>query len=163
MNVTQKEKGFTIIEVVLVLAIAGLIFLMVFIALPSLQRSQRDSQRKSDVSRILTQLTNYTTNNRGSIPASLITQTGGGNKSFVQNYLGGSAPNTAGSDYSDPTAGSGYVFLAAGTAPSAAGQIGYTPSAICGTDGSTTTGTARQFALTIYLESQSTPYCVDNH
>ncbi|MBQ3261101.1 type II secretion system protein, partial [Candidatus Saccharibacteria bacterium] len=33
MNINFK-KGFTIIEVVLVLAIAGLIFLMVFIALP---------------------------------------------------------------------------------------------------------------------------------
>ncbi|MBP6924997.1 type II secretion system protein [Candidatus Saccharibacteria bacterium] len=32
----QTKKGFTIIEVVLVLAIAGLIFLMVFIALPAL-------------------------------------------------------------------------------------------------------------------------------
>ncbi|OYX35483.1 hypothetical protein B7Z00_05080, partial [Candidatus Saccharibacteria bacterium 32-50-10] len=31
-----KQKGFTIIEVVLVLAIAALIFLMVFIALPAL-------------------------------------------------------------------------------------------------------------------------------
>ncbi len=46
---TQKS-GFTIIEVVLVLAIAGLIFLMVFIALPALQRSQRDTQRKRQVS-----------------------------------------------------------------------------------------------------------------
>lgn len=42
----SSKKGFTIIEVVLVLAVAGLIFLMVFIALPALQRSQRDSQRK---------------------------------------------------------------------------------------------------------------------
>lgn len=163
MNVTRKEKGFTIIEVVLVLAIAGLIFLMVFIALPALQRSQRDGQRKSDVSRILTQLTSYTTNNRGSIPASLITTTGGGSKSFVQNYLAGTAPSVAGPDYVDPTTGNGYTFLAAGTAPSVLGQIGYQPSAICGTDGSTTGGTARQFALTIFLESQSTPYCVDNH
>lgn len=30
-----KDRGFTIIEVVLVLAIAALIFLMVFIALPA--------------------------------------------------------------------------------------------------------------------------------
>ena len=30
----------------LVLAIAGLIFLMVFVALPALQRTQRDAQRK---------------------------------------------------------------------------------------------------------------------
>ncbi|MBQ6130136.1 type II secretion system protein, partial [Candidatus Saccharibacteria bacterium] len=33
----KSYKGFTIIEVVLVLAIAGLIFLMVFIALPNMQ------------------------------------------------------------------------------------------------------------------------------
>lgn len=38
-NQNLTKKGFTIIEVVLVLAIAGLIFLMVFLALPALQRS----------------------------------------------------------------------------------------------------------------------------
>ena len=43
MNI-RKQQGFTIIEVVLVLAIAGLIFLMVFIALPTLQRNQRDTR-----------------------------------------------------------------------------------------------------------------------
>ena len=42
----KRKSGFTIIEVVLVLAIAGLIFLMVFLALPALQRSQRDALRK---------------------------------------------------------------------------------------------------------------------
>lgn len=42
----NKHKGFTIIEVVLVLAIAGLIFMMVFITLPALQRNQRDALRK---------------------------------------------------------------------------------------------------------------------
>lgn len=50
MVTQQSKKGFTIIEVVLVLAIAGLIFLMVFIALPALQRSQRDQARKNDAS-----------------------------------------------------------------------------------------------------------------
>jgi len=52
------KRGFTIIEVVLVLAIAGLIFLMVFIALPALQRNQRDTQRKNDMGRLSTALTN---------------------------------------------------------------------------------------------------------
>ncbi len=42
-------SGFTIIEVALVLAIAGLIFLVVFLALPALQRSQRDTARRQDV------------------------------------------------------------------------------------------------------------------
>jgi prepilin-type N-terminal cleavage/methylation domain-containing protein len=70
MNVQRKEnqKGFTIIEVVLVLAIAGLIFLMVFIALPALQRNQRDTQRKNDLSRAQTAINNYQTNNRNQLP-----------------------------------------------------------------------------------------------
>ena len=61
-NINSK-KGFTIIEVVLVLAIAGLIFLMVFVALPALQRSQRDTQRRNDMSRVDTSLVQYQTNN----------------------------------------------------------------------------------------------------
>ena len=60
----KTKKGFTIIEVVLVLAIAGLIFLMVFVALPQLQRSQRDTQRRQDLSRVVTALVQYQTNNR---------------------------------------------------------------------------------------------------
>lgn len=59
---TKSKQGFTIIEVVLVLAIAGLIFLMVFVALPALQRSQRDTQRRNDIARVSTSLTNYQTN-----------------------------------------------------------------------------------------------------
>lgn len=64
----SQSNGFTIIEVVLVLAIAGLIFMMVFIALPALQRSQRDTQRKSDLARALTAVSNYTSANRGKLP-----------------------------------------------------------------------------------------------
>ena len=58
-------KGFTIIEVVLVLAIAGLIFLMVFLGLPALQRAQRDTQRKQDVAMVVTALHNWKANNQG--------------------------------------------------------------------------------------------------
>lgn len=92
MNTTtkQKEKGFTIIEVVLVLAIAALIFLMVFIALPALQRGQRDTQRKTDLGRIQTALTNYTGNNRGNLPGNWNT--------FVANYL-----TTDGDSFIDPS------------------------------------------------------------
>lgn len=160
----KKQKGFTIIEVVLVLAIAGLIFLMVFLALPALQRSQRDTQRKQDISRILTQLNSYTSNNRGSIPATLNTAAIVGGKSFVQNYLGGTAAGTSGPDYLDPQTGAGYTFDNVNTTPTVAGHIGYGNSKICGTDGAfTATGaTARNYALAIVLESQKVPYCVDN-
>ena len=55
---TQDKKGFTIIEVVLVLGIAALIFLMVFIAVPVLNRNQRDTARKNDLSLVSTAVTN---------------------------------------------------------------------------------------------------------
>ncbi len=72
-NINNK-KGFTIIEVVLVLAIAGLIFLMVFVALPALQRSQRDTARRNDIARVDTSLTQYQTNHQNS-PTTLPTGT----------------------------------------------------------------------------------------
>ena len=71
MKKHKLYEGFTIIEVVLVLAIAGLIFLMVFLALPALQRSQRDTQRKQDVAMVVTTLHNWKANNKGRSYASL--------------------------------------------------------------------------------------------
>ena len=68
MKTTNNKKGFTIIEVVLVLAIAGLIFMMVFLALPALQRSQRDTERSNVIARMVTALNNYQANNRGALP-----------------------------------------------------------------------------------------------
>ncbi len=68
MNKKLNKKGFTIIEVVLVLAIAGLIFLMVFVALPNLQRSQRDTQRRDDYAALASNITAYISNNSGKLP-----------------------------------------------------------------------------------------------
>ena len=64
----DSKRGFTVIEVALVLAIAGLIFLMVFIALPGLRASQRDAERREDVSMLLETVKKYQTNNRGALP-----------------------------------------------------------------------------------------------
>lgn len=65
----KHRNGFTMLEVVLVLAIAGLIFLMIFIAVPMLQRSGRDAERKRDISRLSEKLKDYQTNNRGALPS----------------------------------------------------------------------------------------------
>lgn len=70
--VLRNQKGFTIIEVVLVLAIAGLIFLTVFLALPAMQKSQRDNARKQDVGKVVAYLQSYLAdNNRLPIMGSL--------------------------------------------------------------------------------------------
>lgn len=65
----KKQEGFTIIEVLIVLAIAGLIILIVFLAVPALQRNSRNTQRKNDVSAIGGALNEFVNNNSGQLPA----------------------------------------------------------------------------------------------
>ncbi|HMQ96094.1 MAG TPA: hypothetical protein PKD19_02635 [Candidatus Saccharibacteria bacterium] len=71
----QSSTGFTIIEVVLVLAIAALIFLMVFVALPTLQRNQRDSERKTDAGIVSTAVTDFVSSNRRALKSDTTDQT----------------------------------------------------------------------------------------
>ena len=117
----SKREGFTIIEVVLVLAIAGLIFLMVFVALPSLQRSQRDTQRRNDLSRLGTALGQWQTNHGTSLnnlpkesswtAIEVIPATGNGSCGsndaceLVRDYMNTSAQSSSGSvtnTFADP-------------------------------------------------------------
>lgn len=62
------KKGFTIIEVVLVIAIAGGIILMVLIAFPALQRNANDNKRANDLARLQNAIKYYQDNNRGANP-----------------------------------------------------------------------------------------------
>ncbi len=66
----KRTEGFTIIEVLIVLAIAGLILLIVFLAVPALQRNSRNTQRRNDVAKSLAAVQEYTNNNNGTVPAS---------------------------------------------------------------------------------------------
>ncbi|PID32192.1 hypothetical protein CR970_01620 [Candidatus Saccharibacteria bacterium] len=69
-NLKTKSQGFTIIEVLIVLAIAGLIMLIVFLAVPALQRNSRNTQYKNDAASLLSAATEYTNNNNGTLPTS---------------------------------------------------------------------------------------------
>ncbi len=64
----KQEKGFTIVEVMIVLGIAGLIMLIVFLAVPALQRSQRNSSRKSDAARVGAVANEWLSNRNGVAP-----------------------------------------------------------------------------------------------
>ena len=65
-NNRNSSKGFTIIEVLIVLAIAGLILLVVFLAVPALQRNQRNQGYRSEANRLLAAAQEVSANNGGS-------------------------------------------------------------------------------------------------
>jgi prepilin-type N-terminal cleavage/methylation domain-containing protein len=67
-NKLNKSKGFTIIETLIVLAIAATIFLVVFLAVTALNRSSRNTQRKDDAAAVIAGFSEYASNNSGQLP-----------------------------------------------------------------------------------------------
>lgn len=65
----KQTEGFTIIEVLIVLAIAGLIMLIVFLAVPALQRNSRNNARNSDGARISAAVTECLANRNNDVTA----------------------------------------------------------------------------------------------
>ena len=118
----KEEKGFTLIEIVLVLAIAGLILVIVFLAVQGAQRSRRDTQRKSDASRALAAVESCASNNSG----------------LYANCLTNAQLNTAANSYfyqqKSPT-GANYAFVVA--APAADAQLWVQAPGACPTAGGT--------------------------
>lgn len=81
----KRDDGFTIIEVLIVLAIAGLIMLIVFLAVPALQRNARNTSRKSDAASLASAISEYINNNDGQLPSSC----SGSACPFIQNWKPG--------------------------------------------------------------------------
>jgi len=62
------QGGFTVIETLIVLAIAGLILMIVFEAIPTLERNSRNNQRRQDVQSILASVSRWELNHSGDMP-----------------------------------------------------------------------------------------------
>lgn len=160
----KSKKGFTIIEVVLVLAIAGLIFLMVFIALPALQRSQRDTQRRDDMARFISQLSQRQANNSGKVPD----LTTSAYTDFINNYL-----KAGGDTFQDPSTGTDYKVVKVTKCKSGSctntttgdnaqmGKISVYSNARCDGENPSYVQGDRKIAITIKLEGAGI-YCGNN-
>jgi len=70
MSAAASQKGFTIIEVLIVIAIGAAILLIVLLALPAMQRNARNTQRKKDVGIVMTYIQEYILLNEGALPNS---------------------------------------------------------------------------------------------
>ncbi len=168
-----ERGGFTIIEVVLVLAIAGLIFLMVFVALPQLQRSQRDTQRRDDLARVATAITQYQTNNNGKLPSAgncepagtAITDLSASGCKLIKDYL--NSTNATENEFVDPD-GTVYKMQVVAQASRVPSSIDFSGHKIyiaqkskCNGEQAVASSNARDYAILYKLEGAGT-YCADN-
>jgi prepilin-type N-terminal cleavage/methylation domain-containing protein len=150
---TKRAEGFTIIEVMIVLAIAGLIMVIVFIAVPQLQRNQR-------------------ANANGTLCASTVT---GCWSNFVANYISGGKVKVA-----DPSTGADVVgnttltglpqgcadaTCSAATKPAAKGDFVVVYGAACDGENLKQSGAnslkVRTYAVMMGMD-RGNRYCVDN-
>ena len=70
MIIKLNNKGFTIVEVLIVLAIAGVILATILIAVPALQRNSRNTQVKQAATALVAGAQEYASANGGAAPAS---------------------------------------------------------------------------------------------
>lgn len=59
----ERQSGFTIIEVMIVLVIAAVILMVIFFAVPALQRNQRNARRSRDAAQLATLVRECVNNN----------------------------------------------------------------------------------------------------
>jgi len=177
----KRAQGFTIIEVMIVLAIAGLIMAIVFFAVPQLQRNARDNQRQSVANRVKAELDTYSGNNQGAYPftyssgttavpaawtaaANCPISTGGGVKScqdFANRYLANVNINDPATNAAMP------IFISKQTsAPGAPGwvkgQLYIAVGAKCSGDQIVASAGNSTYAVVVGLDRTNTDYCVDN-
>jgi prepilin-type N-terminal cleavage/methylation domain-containing protein len=151
-RLSKKEQGFTLIEIVIVIAIAAALILLVFLAVSGAQKSKRDQITKTSAGEVGAALENWESNNGGVAPA---TNTALGTSYIsttnVKDGLGGApaaAKNTA-------TASSG-----------AGNEIIYSGNAQCVKDdgpGGMKLGSSTNYAVDYWSESAGADVCVDNN
>jgi len=155
----KRQEGFTIIEVMIVLAIAGVIIAAVLVAVPQLQRNQRNSARRAVLSRVKVEIDNYVSNNNGVPPLQTADAIRGFTGGFAGRYLQGAS-------FNDPngTAVVPALWVAAGPQiPAGATPAGvmYRVGHICDGEFQTTVGNGRNYAVAIGLEGNAF-FCLDN-
>lgn len=156
----KGQRGFTIIEVMIVLAIAGLIMVVVLIAIPQLQKNQRNEARRNVAARISAEVSNYIGNNGGNIPTEDNNATSGFTGGFQTRYITSGPAGT----FDRPGGGAfAYGLYVEGTTTTiATDTILYSAGAVCVGEAATNTGaTPRTFALLVGLEGGAI-FCVDN-
>jgi prepilin-type N-terminal cleavage/methylation domain-containing protein len=149
-DIKKRNEGFTIVEVMIVLAIAGLILLIVFLAVPALQRNSRNTSIKNDAQNVLGGVAEFQNANNGEAPTAVA---GTGTVSYTKTGKNTTTANVAGTT----------VVSTINAAPAAAppnGTIQVRLGFTCGN-----TANSRAVAVYYSIETTGTPtvqQCTDS-
>ncbi len=109
-HLPKRSQGFTIIEVMIVLAIAALILLIVLLAVPALQRNSRNTAIKNDAASVIGGISEFKSSNTGKLPTGT-----GGTRSTYDNSGTITLNNTASSPVNVKIQASDKVWIRSST------------------------------------------------
>ena len=145
--IKKREQGFTLIEIVIVLAIAAALILVVFLAVSGAQKSKRDTVTKQNAGELGSQIENYESNNGGNAPTAALSLA----------YLGNIVDGQGGTpSYRQATA----AGISATSATNK--EIQYSGAAQCSGGSMITSGNTNAYAVVYWSESGGTSVCIDN-
>lgn len=132
-----NSKGFTLVEIIIVLAIASLVIGLVLIAAAGAQSNARDTQRRSDATILAKAIEQWASNNNGTLPTGTqLTDTTG-----TGSLVGGAYLDVT--KFRDPSTSSVYMIVAS-PAPSSC------------------TGTGTMYADIVSSTSYTVSTCLEN-
>ncbi|HKU19218.1 MAG TPA: type II secretion system protein [Candidatus Saccharimonadales bacterium] len=155
----KQQEGFTIIEVLIVLAIAGLILVIVFLAVPALQRNARNQQRKTDVSNLLAGVNEFVNDNQGTLPDT-VAIAADGTTTFSLAAGGASSVQGAKVGFYKTTANVTITSTVSNTAPASSptDKVVIITGATCSSN-TAVAGSARSFVATYWIEPGTIEQC----
>ena len=159
----KLNQGFTIIEVLIVLAIAGLILAIVFLAVPALQRNSRNTAIRSDAAGSLAAVNDYIANNQGALPTVPTTVQTGPVICFGTVTTG---TCSAGESEAKVRGGTQVQLFAGGSAmPATTGTVYIRANVKCSGNNFDTTAAPRAVSAGFLIESssaQNSPQCIES-
>lgn len=152
----RKSRGFTIVETLIVLAIVGVMMVVVFLAVPALQRNSRNTQAKTEGNNIVAAVNEFISNSGGKLPSTTTDATNVLASSNVKNITSLTIAGQSGATAITSTSAT-VVTAAKCTAAVTSGGL-KAPSAV------TTAGAARQFAVIYPMEDRAgdATGCIDS-
>ena len=149
----NQSKGFTIIETLIVLAIAATIFLVVFLAVSALDRSSRNTARKDDAAALLAGIGDFVANNNGALPTALAVTTA---PNYKLTGLAGSVENDVKlAHYTAATFDTAAAGTNIGTGGVSADTLVIDENSTCGTSSTAIQGSTGAYAIVFNIESGS--------
>lgn len=150
MRTRKNTKGFTIIELMIVLAIGGVILGLVLFAIPALQRNARNQQTRLDVSNLVGLLNDYQTNNNGGLPTWVSHENSTG---YVNMGTGPVVTASSTNNIGRIRAGVTITTVSAATMPTALGSYNIAIGFKCGSNGTIGAASNRSIAVGYLIET----------